>query len=427
MSDGIVIFADRFIDPTAAAMDGTIVHGLSNVRRSDQCGCPNWPPCPDDRCSLTHSEPREGTERIILAKWPEGGQGVPLALPEKQLDDGSYEVIYRKLTTVERDEIQRLSPVVESNAAGYYHWPAFWIGAAPNLQAAEIDLGELHVEMYRREMDCGVTVRALREGFVLFDFSGWAPGRAKPAIEHDKFDRLYSVMSRRAQFINCHLACLYTCLFRRQKECVTKMPVTPSTLISVQSIENDSGYGFGDMRQAHLASSRYRSTYARHTPATFDWRIQGRHPIIEEQTIDESLDLLAKIIGLQDDTSLDLVETFLFGCEAFENHNCGFSLVTSWTVAEKCLNRKWKDYLNANRDRVTHAAGERFINSERLDKLLGRDFTASIVSEVLSLADEIPHDLYKSLDRTRRARNDWMHELESISAQQAIDAKQLAE
>ncbi len=65
-----------------------------------------------------------------------------------------------------------------------------------------------------------------------------------------------------------------------------------------------------------------------------------------------------------------------------------------------------------------------FINAERREKLTeSPDFTASVVSEILSLTDNVPVDLYRDVSTVRRVRNAWMHELQPVTRAEAELAK----
>lgn len=56
------------------------------------------------------------------------------------------------------------------------------------------------------------------------------------------------------------------------------------------------------------------------------------------------------------------------------------------------------------------------MSRERRKKLTGRDYTASVVIEVLELEGIISHDLYRELEIARKCRNKWMHEMASPKA-----------
>jgi Domain of unknown function (DUF4145) len=84
-------------------------------------------------------------------------------------------------------------------------------------------------------------------------------------------------------------------------------------------------------------------------------------------------------------------------------------------------------YIDDQRDRPVEG-DEMFVSSDRRSKLTGgRDFTASVISEFLSLADVIPFDLFQMLSKVRKVRNDWMHELRPVTRSDANEAVQLAQ
>jgi hypothetical protein len=67
------------------------------------------------------------------------------------------------------------------------------------------------------------------------------------------------------------------------------------------------------------------------------------------------------------------------------------------------------------------------VNSKRKEKLSGRDFTASVISEVLELNGLITHELFLGIDKVRRARNAWLHSLGDVSDREASSAIRTAE
>lgn len=88
----------------------------------------------------------------------------------------------------------------------------------------------------------------------------------------------------------------------------------------------------------------------------------------------------------------------------------------AWGIIEKLLQRRWQDHIDSNRERQIDGVKVPFINVERKDKITqSRDFGASVISEVLSLAGFLPFKLYEELETTRKARNYWLCGLRPIS------------
>jgi hypothetical protein len=53
------------------------------------------------------------------------------------------------------------------------------------------------------------------------------------------------------------------------------------------------------------------------------------------------------------------------------------------------------------------------MSRERRKKLTGRDYTASVMVEMLEVNGQIDHELYKLLETARKARNSWAHDMKS--------------
>jgi len=290
-----------------------------------------------------------------------------------------------------------------------------------------MDVNKLEEEVYRTTLPEGITAKVLREGMFVFDFSNWPPGRALPEGGTPDFDALARVILKRAAVLNAHLACLHTALSRLQNRALERMVISPSDLISLKSLD-DTGMSFGDNRVLALALARYPSTYAPGVPATLDWRIVHRSLIVEVETVAESFQLLSSILRSPDPDALFLTDLYLRSCKAHEDHNYSLSLVTAWTIAENLLHRLWRHYVGENRLRQTADTKLVFINRDRRDKLMdSRHFGASVISEILSLADQLPFELYQKLSEARDARNRWLHELRPVSRDDGLRAVETAE
>lgn len=317
------------------------------------------------------------------------------------------------------------------NVAAYYHWPTLWLGGAPRASGGNIHLDEVDEEVHTEALTSGIKVKALKEGMFKFDFSEWEPGRAPPENISMDFDTTAAIVLKRTSLMNAHLACLHTSISRPdiddRRFVLDKMVVSPSDLILFGSLDKyEIECVASDPRVGWLMTTRYASTYRQDYYNTMDTRLMGRQ-VVDSETIAESFSLLGEILSNPDQNAIFLVELCLRSCKACEDHNYALSLVTAWSVVENLLQRSWSRYIDDQRDRRGED-GEVFVNSARRDKLTdGRDFTASVISEFLSLADVIPFDLYQILSKVRKARNDWMHELRPVTRLDANAAVVLAQ
>ena len=109
---------------------------------------------------------------------------------------------------------------------------------------------------------------------------------------------------------------------------------------------------------------------------------------------------------------------------SLQNHDYPSSLITSWTIIEQMLDTNWEKYISNNRTRILNDEEQPFINEKRAQTLRGRDYSASIRTEVLSLVNELPMSIYTSINNVRKTRNKWMHEMDNVSLNDSCSALQ---
>ena len=83
----------------------------------------------------------------------------------------------------------------------------------------------------------------------------------------------------------------------------------------------------------------------------------------------------------------------------------GESVVLGWTVCEQLVSIAWERLLNGRRT----ASAANMMTGKRIEKLTGRDYTASVMTEVLELSGVLSADVYAWLETGRKARNAWAH------------------
>ena len=314
------------------------------------------------------------------------------------------------------------------NVSAYYHWPTLWLGKPP-APGGNIDFEEVSEEVHTETLTRGVKVMALKEGMFMFDFSEWQPGRAPPENLSADFDAVAPIVLKRTSLMNAHLACLHTSISRPDIDdsrfVLYKMVVSPSDLIWCDSLSQFTYCNADDPRVTWLMETRW-IWHGHGYYNTMDPRLMRRR-VVDSEKVAESFSLLDEILSNPDQNAMFLVELCLRSCKACEDHNYALSLVTAWALVENLLQRLWSRYIDDQRDRQVED-GEVFLNSARREKLTyGRDFTASVISEFLSLADIIPFELFQVLSKVRKARNDWMHELRPVTRLDANEAVGLAQ
>ena len=93
----------------------------------------------------------------------------------------------------------------------------------------------------------------------------------------------------------------------------------------------------------------------------------------------------------------------------------GEAVTLAWGVCEQLLSIAWEALLD-------DAGNTGRMPARRRRKLRGRDYTASVTTEMLELGMQIDHDLYVHLEKARRARNQWTHEMREPNIAQVSHA-----
>jgi len=323
----------------------------------------------------------------------------------------------------------------EVGAAGYYLWPLAWIasppdgvrpGAEPGTGPPAVDLRQLAEVVAETSLPQDLRAHVSRDGLFAFDFSRWAPYLAEHLALGTGFDSLANRVLRRTALMNAHLACLYTALVRVQHHHVDPMCVTPGSMFPMRSLEAGA-QGIPNPLLGYLVSARYESTYPTGYLVAGDVRIALR-TLIETPTVEESFRLLTEILNHpSSDRALELAGLLVRSAAALFDHDYNLGLITAWAVIESLLQELWEGYIEDNRHREIEDAQVSFINAGRKERLTGRDITASLKAEMLSLLDRLPFELYGKLSSVRVARNKWIHDLEPVPASTSEMAMQVAE
>ena len=321
--------------------------------------------------------------------------------------------------TIQPDTV---TPAVE----GYFRIPAVWIGEKPD-DGSVLTLNPQihHAVVLKRELCSGIEVRVQRDGTFLFDFSTWRhapkvviPGYRTqiPQMPHrlpkETEDRVqesekYAVL--RAQLMNVHQSCLATSeqLLKRSSSGMG-VPLTPADTLK--------GLTFGkciSYRDDANAWSIYRNALNNNDGVTRKRPFSRQ--VLRIEIVDHSLDLLDQILR-KDKTALVQISeaAYLAGCRYAEGR-LGEAVTLAWGVCEQLLSTAWETLLNDTKDAGRMAA-------RRRKKLIGRDYTASVITEILELGMHIEHDLYRHLEEARKARNQWAHEMREPDNSQVLHA-----
>jgi hypothetical protein len=319
---------------------------------------------------------------------------------------------------------------------GYYVPPKAWLGKQPRKGGAlgthltddNYDLAQLSDVVYEDKLPSGLHVRAYCDGLILFDFTGAKGFSPEPPPEAlNSFAETALLRLERTEVLNAHVVCLRDSLSRLQKWGLPFQAITPHDLLShVADDDPSQAVGFKSDRDADLYMARYASAYVPWYPKTVDSRIRGRMLTIERATIADSFAQLERLLSYESKTPLRLSSLFNFAIVSLQDHDYPRSLITSWVIIERLLDEKWNSYIASQRKRNIDGEETVFINADRVKKLAGRDYTASVRTEVLSIVNSLSFGAYRKIENARRVRNDWMHELHDVRMSDASESIEVA-
>lgn len=149
---------------------------------------------------------------------------------------------------------------------------------------------------------------------------------------------------------------------------------------------------------------RYSSSYRSDMPIEFDPTILMRQ-VISLDVIRYTANSFSAVV-----TTPGLEKTLASFAKSLSEYKIGnyeTAVILSWFITEAALSQLWRnhvDSMNADLD-----AGRKRINRERRDFLTGRDFTISMVSNLLELWGVLPHAQFQEIDAVRGFRNKIVH------------------
>ena len=334
--------------------------------------------------------------------------------PKKGKRTPEHEKLYQTSAGNTLIEPDRVSPAIE----GYFRIPAVWIGTVP----APGEVGHLnppvhHEIKFQKKLSCGIEVRVQRDGLFLFDFSKWhlapivtIPGYTRPGFpctpttEHAAAaEKAEDFAVFRAQVMNVHQACLTTAEHRvKRRSAMMGFPVTAWNTYKAISFNVPPPY-HDDTEDIHaLAQNVLNNKYGVKRDRPLSRRV------LELEVVEESFKILNEILVRNESSVVQLVEAAYISACRSRDKRFGESVVVGWTVCEQLISLLWKTMIDPVDAQTTSATR---LSKQRRSKLLSRDYTASVMVEMLEVNGRIDNKLYELLETARKARNKWAHEM----------------
>ena len=139
--------------------------------------------------------------------------------------------------------------------------------------------------------------------------------------------------------------------------------------------------------------------------------------VLELEVVEHSFELLDHILLCGDSTLIQMVEAAYIATSRWGEKRFGEAVVLAWGVCEQLISSAWSKILE---DTKSGEKEPRRMPNDRKNKLSGRDYTASVMVEMLEINGRIDWELYRLLEIARKARNNWAHKMRSPKNSEAI-------
>lgn len=273
----------------------------------------------------------------------------------------------------------------------------------PTMAEVERSLAEI---VWQQDGLYGVPILARRDGFVIFDFEkspeyAYAPMPTGPSAgpqQPGKSD-MDAAMARlqqnyrRFEYMSAFLMALHSGMAETTK---AGMPVqAPLNPVNYLKAWNQGGTWKVTTPQGH-------ATEGANFPAE-DLKLG---------VLDHAVRVMERSDGVFGKDGIKILALCLTAGHQYSLHQFESAHLIAWSVIEKQINKIWADLLGEIDEKN---GGHTKISSKRRGTLTGRDYTASIITQMLSLHKKIDDDMLSQLDKARQTRNAFAHNLGSVT------------
>lgn len=277
---------------------------------------------------------------------------------------------------------------------------------------------ELHRQVAWQEVGVeNVPIVGVRGGFIVFEFdkSPHFSGGDVPAYSLGDDRRIPSNVTRasrdrdelayrRFTYMNAFLLALYSGLSTVQKRAApVQEPIDPTNYFLAEPTADGWALAYDSGRKIEYP--------------------RDRTDIVQIETLSHALQLIQCCFAVLGRSSLELLELVYIACHQYARHQFASAHLLAWSAIESLLNYMWLDLQSQI---SLESGGHTRLTKERKKLLEGRDYSASVISQILSLCNNIDDDLLDRLNYARKKRNAFAHSLERISSGDAGSAIRLA-
>lgn len=257
-----------------------------------------------------------------------------------------------------------------------------------------------------------VPIQVRRDGFIIFEFDKaprYTGGDVPEAVvdENRKIPKEYSRADRahvklgykRFDYMTAFLQAMFSGYSSVQKlGTPVQPPINPVNYFA--TIQNAKGEWL------------FHQEYTRN----LDYPL-GDRAITQLDTIKHAVELMEKCKGRFERDYIDILKLTYIACHQYSIHQFESAHIIAWTVVERLLNEMWGELV---KEVDAASGGHTALSKDRRDQLLkGRDYSASVITQVLSLSRKLEDELLERLDAARKTRNAFVHKMQPIEHNEA--------
>lgn len=258
---------------------------------------------------------------------------------------------------------------------------------------------------WEKELTCGLKISSHRGGMVLFNFSAIPKSTSAPSLSSEttrpesfslerSFAEAVDTALLRAKVINAWILCVHSSALELNDFSPDVFRVGHRDLIHTDDLARGRS-GEALEAQPFISGIGYANKFV------------GHRATLPAVTLDDACTLLDVIIaaGVQ---VLDLVDLISLAADALGDHNYAVGVTTVWSACEAMLQMMLRIHLEKSPPRPDSPPITR---KRRKNILEGRDYSASVIIEILALAGVLSSAEYDGLTEARKVRNSWIHNM----------------
>lgn len=288
----------------------------------------------------------------------------------------------------------------------------FWVSEAPNISEIKHNEKKFTEEFSKtviKHLTENFEVEICRDGFILMKIHQLETLRNGSTVkQQNNHDSILEFNSEYLSYLNTFQFLLASATSILQKfNYFRNAPISANEVFKVTKKNNEfdgASMPYRDI-SGHFLIGRYISSYNPIYPIEVDYRI-SRRSVIEEKVFHKCISDFE--ILFSDNDSFYIMSQINSSFSEFCNLNFRQCLTLAWFCIEYFINKTWVAFLHDKKK------SGKLIDGDRRDILIGKDYSSSIMSNILELNGYVPYEIFVKINNVRSKRNLIVHNLDRV-------------